>query len=168
MVINRKALALCAAMAAGFLPGVAHANLVSNGNFSSSCGSNFCTYSSGDSTSISGWTVGGNSVDLVNTYWQSPPGGGSSVDLDGLGAGSISTSFGTTNGSEYTLSFELSGNPDGGKPDQERRSRYRRRNTGVYVRHERSRQYDRGHEMGTRNVDVYRYRSDHKSQIPEP
>jgi|HubBroStandDraft_5_1064220.scaffolds.fasta_scaffold04557_5 choice-of-anchor C domain-containing protein len=116
MFMNHKALALCAALAAGVLPGVAHANLISNGNFSSACGSSFCTYNGGDSTSITGWTVGGSSVDVINTYWQAPPGGGSSVDLDGLGAGSIATSFGTTNGTEYTLSFELSGNPDGGDP----------------------------------------------------
>jgi choice-of-anchor C domain-containing protein len=112
-----RSLSLGVALAFSLVPGIAHANLIGNGNFSSSCGSgSFCTYNAGDSSSISGWTVGGSSVDLITGYWQAPPGGGNSIDLDGLGAGSIETSFGTTSGTEYTLSFELSGNPDGGNP----------------------------------------------------
>lgn len=112
-----RSLALGAVLAVSLVPGIAHANLIGNGNFASSCGSgSFCTYSNGNSTNISGWTVGGSSVDLITGYWQAPPGGGNSVDLDGLGAGSIQTSFGTNAGTEYTLSFELSGNPDGGNP----------------------------------------------------
>jgi choice-of-anchor C domain-containing protein len=117
LATNFRIFACAAALIAGLLPGIAHANLISNGNFASSCGSGtYCTYSAGDSTSISGWTVGGASVDLITGYWQAPPGGGNSVDLDGLADGSVQTSFGTNTGTQYTLSFELSGNPDGGNP----------------------------------------------------
>jgi len=94
----------------------AHANLVNNGNFGSTCGDpNFCTYSAGDSTDIPSWTVTQGSIDLITGYWQAPPGGGNSIDLDGFfqRGGVASTSFGTTTGAAYQLTFELSGNPDG-------------------------------------------------------
>ena len=117
MAIDRKVLAICAAMGLSALPGIGHANLIANGNLASVCGSgSFCTYNSGDSTSISNWSVTSGSVDLITGYWQAPPGGGDSVDLDGNSPGGIQTSFATTAGGEYTLSFELSGNPDGGNP----------------------------------------------------
>jgi choice-of-anchor C domain-containing protein len=117
MARNFKTLALGAALALSFIPGLAHANLIGNGNFASSCGSgSYCEYNGGNSTDITGWTVGGRSVDLITGYWQAPPGGGNSVDLDGVGTGSIETAFGTNAGTQYTLSFELSGNPDGGNP----------------------------------------------------
>ncbi len=54
------------------------------------------------------------SIDLIGGYWQAPTLGGGSVDLDGsYQAGGISQSFALGAGS-YTLSFYLSGNPDGG------------------------------------------------------
>ncbi len=77
MLIDRKVLAVCATMGLAMLPSVTHANLVTNGNFGSVCGSgSFCDYGSGDSTSISNWTVGSGGVDLITGYWQAPPGGG--------------------------------------------------------------------------------------------
>ena len=53
------------------------------------------------------------SVDLIGGYWQAPPTGGNSIDLDGLQPGAISQSFLDTDGQVYTVSFWLSGNPDG-------------------------------------------------------
>jgi choice-of-anchor C domain-containing protein len=106
---------LLATTAISLIPMAAHANLVSNGTFAApSCtSSTFCTYHPGD-TNITGWSVSGNSVDLITGYWQTPPGGGNSVDLDGNGRGGVAaSSFATTTGTEYTLTFELSGNPDG-------------------------------------------------------
>jgi choice-of-anchor C domain-containing protein len=106
---------LLSAAAVALLPMAAHANLIDNGTFAApSCASpTFCTYHPGD-TNITGWSISGDSVDLITGYWQAPPGGGNSVDLDGNGQGAVaSSSFATTNGGEYTLSFELSGNPDG-------------------------------------------------------
>ena len=111
MMIDRKVFAVCAAMGMTALPGIGHANLITNGNLASVCGSgSFCTYNSGDSTSITNWSVTSGSVDIITGYWQTPPGGGNNSP------GGIQTSFATTTGAEYTLSFELSGNPDGGSP----------------------------------------------------
>ena len=72
-------------------------------------------------TAIPGWTVGaGGNVDWIGNYWQSTPGinyglnPGYSIDLDGSSSvSSISQVIGTTMGDSYTLSFVLSGNPDG-------------------------------------------------------
>jgi choice-of-anchor C domain-containing protein len=99
-------------------PAAAQANFVANGNLGSTCGDgSYCTYSAGDNTDISNWTVSKGSVDLITGYWQAPPGGGNSVDLDGLyQAGGVQTSFATVSGEQYVLTFELSGNPDGGVP----------------------------------------------------
>src|SRR5207253_2366866 len=111
-------MSLAIAGAAALLLAVpAQANLIANGNFASTCASaTFCTYYAGDSTDIPGWTVTQGSVDLITGYWQAPPSGGNSVDLDGLyqAGGLAQTSFATVSGAEYTVSFYLSGNPDGG------------------------------------------------------
>lgn len=91
----------------------AHATGLLDGDFSSpSGGGSFVTYSSG--SSVGPWTVTQGSIDLIGGYWQAPTLGGGSVDLDGsYQAGGISQSFALGAGS-YTLSFYLSGNPDGG------------------------------------------------------
>ena len=117
--MNRGVLAALFSLTAALLPAAAEANLIANGNFSSTCASGqYCTFGAGDSTDIPGWNVTGGSVDLITGYWQAPPGGGNSVDLDGLFArgGLASTTFTSTAGAEYQLTFELSGNPDGGNP----------------------------------------------------
>ncbi len=67
---------------------------------------------------ISPWVVTQNSVDLVygsvsNPYWQPPPGGGNSIDLNGTGYpadGAIQQTLATEKGSGYVVSFEFSGN----------------------------------------------------------
>lgn len=58
------------------------------------------------------WTVGG-SVDWIGGYWQ-PAEGDGSVDMSGNYPGSLSTMLDTIAGQDYTLSFFLAGNPDGG------------------------------------------------------
>lgn len=109
---------LLAVAIAAMVPLSAHANLISNGNFSSTCADPlYCTYAAGNTTDIPGWTVGSGSVDLITGYWQDPPGGGNSIDMDGLfQAGSLSTTttFATSPGTTYAVSFALSGNPDNG------------------------------------------------------
>ena len=99
------------AVAALALTGVAQAgtNLVSDGTFSEAVGS-YTTI--GKSGSIGAWTVGGNSVDLIGNYWTAPV--GHSIDLDGNAPGAISQDLHTLGEGEYTVSFELAGNPDGG------------------------------------------------------
>jgi choice-of-anchor C domain-containing protein len=60
---------------------------------------------------LPGWTVTG-SVDQIFTYWQAQS-GARSIDLNGNGAGSIEqTLTGLTAGTQYLVSFFVSGNPD--------------------------------------------------------
>jgi choice-of-anchor C domain-containing protein len=91
---------------------VASANLVIDGNFTAAGNpGSYTTYSAG---SMGGWTVVSGSVDLIGTYWQSPAGGGNSVDMAGNSSGTINQTInGLVVGQVYQLTFALSGNPDG-------------------------------------------------------
>jgi len=71
----------------------------------------FTTLNAGD-TSISNWVVGGNSIDWIGTYWTASN-GSRSIDLNGLGPGSISQTFDTDAGQAYEVKFMLAGNSDG-------------------------------------------------------
>jgi choice-of-anchor C domain-containing protein len=64
------------------------------------------------SIAIDGWTVDAGSVDWIKTYWAAPD-GAMSIDMSGAGAGTLSQTFDTTIGNTYTVTFLLSGNPDG-------------------------------------------------------
>lgn len=67
----------------------------------------------GGSTAIEGWTVGGNSIDWIGSYWQHAD-GMRSIDLSGGSAGRISQDItGLVIGTRYDLSFALAGNPVG-------------------------------------------------------
>jgi choice-of-anchor C domain-containing protein len=74
-------------------------------------GSGFQQLNAGD-PSIDGWTIGGNSIDWIETYWPAEN-GDRSIDLNGIDAGSLSQTFDTTIGNTYTVTFALSGNPAG-------------------------------------------------------
>jgi choice-of-anchor C domain-containing protein len=90
-------------------------NIVSNGSFedaTSTCTPGFDTLFSG-STTITGWTVGGNSIDWICGYWSAAD-GTHSLDMSGNNAGSISQDLSTIVGATYTVEFYLSGNDDGG------------------------------------------------------
>ena len=108
------ALGLLASVALAGPTSAAFTGLV-NGSFESGTfvdsGSGFQTLNAGD-TSIDGWTVGGSSVDWISTYWPAQD-GAMSIDLSGVGAGSLSQTFETAIGNTYNVSFGLSGNPDG-------------------------------------------------------
>ena len=67
------------------------------------------------STVITGWTVGGNSVDLICGGWNSAD-GAQSLDLDGGAPGAISQTFDTNPGERYLVRFALAGNPACGNP----------------------------------------------------
>lgn len=62
------------------------------------------------------WLVGGSGIDHIGPYWQSADGDQSSIDLNGPGPGSITTSLSTlngwTSGATYRVSFSLAANPD--------------------------------------------------------
>ncbi len=106
MIFAAAALALPAmpAYAASFINGGFESGLDNVGQFT--------TLNSGDSTSITGWTVGGSGVDYIGTYW-TPNEGARSIDLSALGAGSLAQTFDTVAGKSYRVSFYLAGNPAG-------------------------------------------------------
>jgi choice-of-anchor C domain-containing protein len=91
-------------------------SLITNGSFEDASvnpGDSFVTLGSG-STAITGWTVGGNGIDYIGGYWQASD-GSRSLDMSGLGAGTIaSTSFTTMMSQKYLVSFDMAGNTDGG------------------------------------------------------
>jgi Protein of unknown function (DUF642)/PEP-CTERM motif len=68
----------------------------------------FQTYNGG---TMGVWNVQG-SIDLIGSYWNGPPIGGNSVDLNGNFQGGISQTFFAAPGT-YVVGFYLSGNPDG-------------------------------------------------------
>ena len=108
---TKRTLAAVAAAAALLAASPARANLVTNGSFEGGFPGGFTTIPGG-SSAITGWTVTGDSVDWINTYWQ-PSDGNFSLDLDGNGQGGVTTSITTTAGQSYFLTFDMSGNPDG-------------------------------------------------------
>ena len=109
---------LIAIAAAGLLASTAGAATIVNGSFEigTDPGAGFSNLAAG-SPAITGWTVGGFGVDYIGGYWQASD-GVRSVDLSGASAGSVSQSFATSIGTEYTVFFDLSGNPDGGNANK--------------------------------------------------
>jgi len=103
-----------AAIVAGGACSPVFAGVVYTNNFpgGSDAPPGFTTYNAGQA--FDGFTVQSGSVDLIGNYWQGPPPGGGSVDLDGNSPGAIAftTNLALAPGS-YVLSFWLSGNPDG-------------------------------------------------------
>lgn len=86
-------------------------NLITNGGFEdSSFNGGFTTFAAG-STALNGWTIGQDSVDLINKYW-APSSGSYSLDLSGNYDGTISQSFATVVGQKYVVSFDMAANPD--------------------------------------------------------
>ena len=85
-----------------------------NGSFEQGVdpGSTFVTLSNG-STGVTGWVVGGDSIDYIGGYWQAQD-GSRSIDLSGNANGSIAQTFDTVAGQAYQVNFFLAGNPDGG------------------------------------------------------
>jgi len=93
----------------------AYAVTITNGSFETPLvtgGPGYDTLGAGDLT-LTGWTIGGAGIDHIGPYWQASD-GDQSIDLNALGAGSISQDLsGLTIGQEYTVSFDLAGNPTG-------------------------------------------------------
>lgn len=99
-------------------PAVTSANLIQNGSFESPSiwqTTSLVEYDTG-STTMPGWTVGGDSVDLTGeNYWDAED-GDQSLDLSGAAPGSVSQSVATTAGTVYTLTWWMAGNPNCGQP----------------------------------------------------
>lgn len=108
-----------AAAVALFASGAASAAtpIITNGNFESytvGVSNGGYTMVAAGSSAITGWTVGGTSVDLIKNSYGSV-GSGTSVDMLGTpGPGSLSQLFSYAANTTYTLSFDLSRNPNGG------------------------------------------------------
>jgi choice-of-anchor C domain-containing protein len=104
---------LAAAAAVVLLPSTANAAAFVNGSFESGTTANpFTTVAGGNSTTITGWTVTGNSVDYIGNYWTAQN-LSRSIDLNGGAQGGIQQTFDTVAGILYNVSFWLAGNPDG-------------------------------------------------------
>ncbi len=108
--MKKFALGLAVALA---LPVAANAAIFTNGSFETGPNPGGFSTLFNPSTAISGWVVGGHSVDYIGSYWQ-PQDGARSVDLSGNAPGSLAQTFDTVNGVTYAVSFWLAGNPDGG------------------------------------------------------
>ena len=94
----------------------AQATLLINGSFengpSNFGGSSFITLSGG-STALPGWTVTGRTIDYHGPTWLFSD-GIRGVDLDGFfSIAGIQQPFATVPGSEYLVSFDFAGNPEG-------------------------------------------------------
>ncbi len=91
-------------------------DIVTNGGFEDgvSFGPRFRTLFGGDDR-LPGWTIKGDSIDVVSTYWDAAE-GARSIDLNGEGRGRLKQILPTEVGQTYTLSFQLAGNPDRAEP----------------------------------------------------
>lgn len=75
----------------------------------------------GGTNDIAGWTVLNNNIDWIhNNYWQASN-GTYSLDMSGLSPGGISQTIATNPGETYTLTFDMSVNPDVRHSDTARR-----------------------------------------------
>ena len=94
----------------------AHAVSITNGSFELGTAPNaaigFTALGAG-APDITGWTIGHAGVDYIGTAWQASD-GARSVDMSNLDAGSLSQELnGLTIGQDYTVSFDMAGNPTG-------------------------------------------------------
>jgi choice-of-anchor C domain-containing protein len=119
-----KTIALAGALlAATVLAGSASAatNLISNGGFNNGGtvgepGGGFQTLGVG-SGALTDWSIDAGTIDWIKGYWQSSDGDGYSVDLNGNSPATISQTISTVAGKSYTLTFDMSGNPDNFRGD---------------------------------------------------
>jgi len=72
-------------------------------------GIDFCGQFNAGNAGITGWTIGGHSIDIVGPVGWAASDGNWSLDLNGVGAGSISQAFDTVAGMHYRVSFDLGG-----------------------------------------------------------
>src|SRR5690349_5839128 len=79
---------------------------VANGSFENGTppdpGVGYTTVNSGDSTTITNWTVSQGSVDYIGSYWHASN-GARSIDLSGNEAGVLSQNLTTYAGHNYTV-----------------------------------------------------------------
>jgi choice-of-anchor C domain-containing protein len=107
---------LTATMAMSVVTAVSAFAGVTNGNFEAGTHTSapFEPLFPGD-TQLTGWTVEAGSIEWIGSYWQ-PSEGSRSIDLNAFEAGTLSQTIGTTTGNTYTMTFDLSANPECGDP----------------------------------------------------
>ena len=89
----------------------ANAVTISNGGFEDSTPN--ASFQTLTNSALPGWTING-SIDLIGSHWK-PAEGSNSIDLNGNDQGEISQTFsGLSAGTQYIVSFFISGNPDNG------------------------------------------------------
>jgi choice-of-anchor C domain-containing protein len=110
-----RAFLVSAAMLLSFCATQAEASLITNGSFESGIDpGSFQMLNTGDSTSLTGWTIGSGNIDYIGSYWKASD-QNRSLDLNGLVPGSIFQTFnGLVAGQSYIVTFDLAGNPAGG------------------------------------------------------
>ena len=121
MNLKTISLSIAATAIAGSLALIAptaQAGTFTNGSFEDGALTNpFSTVLGGDPTSITGWTVTGQSIDYIGNYWQAAD-GDRSLDLNGsdssgMAQGGIQQTFDTIANQTYKVLFSIAGNPDG-------------------------------------------------------
>ncbi|RKI42040.1 DUF642 domain-containing protein [Corallococcus sp. AB049A] len=86
-------------------------NVASNGSFENNAIGNFnYVVLNAGSTALPGWTITSGIKVMKNTY-KTPQNGVQSIDLNGLGAGSLYQDVPTVVGAGYTVSFYVSNSP---------------------------------------------------------
>ena len=110
-IYSRLAFALVgSAVVASMAASTANAQAFVNGSFETPVvGTGITTLGVG-SNAMTGWVIEAGSVDVVGSSLWPAFDGLNSVDLDGTAAGTISQTFSTLVGSQYTYSFEYSNN----------------------------------------------------------
>lgn len=93
--------------------GAADAQTIVNGGFESPDQPGNFGQIDAPSNVISGWTISGGSVDLIHDYW-TPYDGTQSLDMSGMGAGTIYQDFTISQAGSYNIFFAMAANPDGG------------------------------------------------------
>jgi choice-of-anchor C domain-containing protein len=105
---------LISALFVATLPVAANAATVVNGSFEDGTNPGSFTTVGAGSSAITGWDVLAGSVDYIGSYWQASD-GVRSVDLSGNAIGTLGqTVTGLTAGQSYSVTFDVSRNPDGG------------------------------------------------------
>jgi choice-of-anchor C domain-containing protein len=116
IIVSKYVLAgiLSLMLISGFGNAFAATNIATNGSFENAgCSSAYQTVFSPDSTTITGWTIGGNSIDWICSYWPAQD-GSNSIDMSGNAPGAVSQNISTVSGATYDVKFYMSGNTDGG------------------------------------------------------
>ena len=73
-------------------------------------GINFCGQYNNGNPGITGWVIGGDSVDIVGPEAWTSAHGAYSIDLNGVGAGTLAQTFDTFAGTVYRVDFKVGGN----------------------------------------------------------